>query len=165
MIVIVPRIWRAQLRFASLAAMLLLPGLYKPCEPKPNLNPGTIWKSTLELKHNWCERWTVNIFVCSNYTVIFLIFMKLIRHCTIGTNKTVWNYGEKFGTTSPRAGVGNDLNSNYGFCWGVSGWSWICIPEALLLTWINLIPAWISNYIHYKVWGHITYLSSNFGDG
>ena len=26
-----------------------------------------------------------------------------------------------------------------------------------LLTWLTLIPAWISNYIHYKVWGEITY--------
>ena len=31
----------------------------------------------------------------------------------------------------------------------------------LLLTWITLIPAWISNYIHYKVWDEITYPFTN----
>ena len=28
--------------------------------------------------------------------------------------------------------------------------------------WIILIPAWISNYIHYKVWDEITYPFPNF---
>ena len=27
---------------------------------------------------------------------------------------------------------------------------------------LTLIPAWISNYIHYKVWNEINYPSSNF---
>ena len=27
----------------------------------------------------------------------------------------------------------------------------------LLITWFNLIPAWISNYIHCKEWGEIIY--------
>ena len=30
-----------------------------------------------------------------------------------------------------------------------------------LLTWINFNPAWINNYIHYKVWDEITYLVPN----
>ena len=34
----------------------------------------------------------------------------------------------------------------------------------LLLTWFNLIPKWISNYIHYKVWDEITYPMPNFND-
>ena len=34
--------------------------------------------------------------------------------------------------------------------------------EPHLLTWINLIPAGISNYIHYKVWHEITYPFPNF---
>ena len=34
----------------------------------------------------------------------------------------------------------------------------------LLPTWFNLIPAWISNYIHYKVWDEITYPFLNFND-
>ena len=34
----------------------------------------------------------------------------------------------------------------------------------LLLTWFNLIPTWISNYIHYKVWDEITYPMPNFND-
>ena len=29
---------------------------------------------------------------------------------------------------------------------------------------LNLISAWISNYIHYKVWDGITYPFSNFND-
>ena len=32
----------------------------------------------------------------------------------------------------------------------------------LLLTSFNLIPAWISNYIHYNVWDEITYPFLNF---
>ena len=32
-------------------------------------------------------------------------------------------------------------------------------PAAMVLT---LIPAWISNYIHYKVWDEITYPFLNF---
>ena len=36
-----------------------------------------------------------------------------------------------------------------------------CTPLAplgpLLLTWLNLIPAWISNYIHYEMMDEITY--------
>ena len=36
------------------------------------------------------------------------------------------------------------------------------LPGPLLLTWIDLIPAWISNYIHYKVWDEITYPFPNF---
>ena len=32
----------------------------------------------------------------------------------------------------------------------------------LLLTWINLIPAWISNYIHYNMQDEITYPFLNF---
>ena len=35
----------------------------------------------------------------------------------------------------------------------------------LLLTWITLIPAWISNYIHYKVCDEITYPFPNFSGG
>ena len=27
---------------------------------------------------------------------------------------------------------------------------------------LTLIPAWISNYIHYKLWGEITYPFLNF---
>ena len=27
---------------------------------------------------------------------------------------------------------------------------------------ITLIPAWLSNYIHYKVWGELSFLVSNF---
>ena len=30
------------------------------------------------------------------------------------------------------------------------------------LLWINLIPTWISSYIHYKVWGEIIYPFLNF---
>ena len=30
---------------------------------------------------------------------------------------------------------------------------------------VALIPVWISNYIHYKVWYEITYLFPNFNDG
>ena len=33
---------------------------------------------------------------------------------------------------------------------------------ALSLIWFNLIPAWISNHIHYKVWDEITYSFPNF---
>ena len=33
---------------------------------------------------------------------------------------------------------------------------------SLLLTWINVNPAWISNYIHYTVWDEITYPFPNF---
>ena len=32
----------------------------------------------------------------------------------------------------------------------------------LLLAWINLISAWISEYIHYKLWEEITYPFPNF---
>ena len=32
----------------------------------------------------------------------------------------------------------------------------------LLLTWINSIPVWIINYIHYKLWDEIAYSFSNF---
>ena len=32
---------------------------------------------------------------------------------------------------------------------------------SLLLAEINLSPAWISNYIHFKIWGEITYLFLN----
>ena len=32
----------------------------------------------------------------------------------------------------------------------------------LLLTWFNLNPAWISNYIHCNVWDEITYPFLNF---
>ena len=38
----------------------------------------------------------------------------------------------------------------------------IITQGSLLLTWINLIPAWISTYIHYKVWDEITYPFRNF---
>ena len=31
------------------------------------------------------------------------------------------------------------------------------LPGALLFTWVNLIPPWISNYIHYRVWDEIIY--------
>ena len=27
----------------------------------------------------------------------------------------------------------------------------------ILLTWLTLIPAWISDYIHYEVWNEVTY--------
>ena len=37
-----------------------------------------------------------------------------------------------------------------------------CYLGPLLLTWFNLKPAWISNYIHYKGWDEIAYLSPNF---
>ena len=33
-----------------------------------------------------------------------------------------------------------------------------------LLTWINFIIVWISNYIHLKVWGEITHPFPNFND-
>ena len=32
----------------------------------------------------------------------------------------------------------------------------------LLLTGVNIIPEWITNCIHYKMWGEITYSSRNF---
>ena len=35
----------------------------------------------------------------------------------------------------------------------------------LFLTWFNSIPAWISNYIHYKVWDEITYPFLKFRNG
>ena len=35
--------------------------------------------------------------------------------------------------------------------------------DTLLLTQINTIPAWISNYIHYKVWDEMTYPFANLG--
>ena len=35
-------------------------------------------------------------------------------------------------------------------------------PGPLLQTWLTFIPAWISNYIHDKVWDEITYPLSNF---
>ena len=37
--------------------------------------------------------------------------------------------------------------------------------DPLLLTWINLNPAWISNYVHNKLWDEITYPFSNFNGG
>ena len=36
------------------------------------------------------------------------------------------------------------------------------IQESLLLTRITLVTVWISNYIHYDVWGGITYPFPNF---
>ena len=33
----------------------------------------------------------------------------------------------------------------------------ICIQHSS-----TLIPAWMGNYIHYKLWGEVTYLSLNF---
>ena len=36
--------------------------------------------------------------------------------------------------------------------------------EPLLLTWIYLIPAWISYEIHYKMWDEITYPFPIFND-
>ena len=43
-------------------------------------------------------------------------------------------------------------------------WPWPGDQGHLLLTWITvtLIPTWISNYIHYKVWDEITYPFPNF---
>ena len=35
----------------------------------------------------------------------------------------------------------------------------------LLLTWINFIPAWMSNYLHFDVWGEITYPFPNINGG
>ena len=32
----------------------------------------------------------------------------------------------------------------------------------LLVTWFNFNPAWIRNYIHYKVWDEIAYSFINF---
>ena len=43
------------------------------------------------------------------------------------------------------------------FMQDVSAYLW-----PLLLTWINLYPAWISNYIHYNVSDEITYPFLNF---
>ena len=43
--------------------------------------------------------------------------------------------------------------------WGILT---LCSLWSLLLTWFNLIPAWISNYIHYKEWDEITYPFLNF---
>ena len=37
-------------------------------------------------------------------------------------------------------------------------------PGPLLLTWLTLIPAWISNYIHHKLWDEITYKFLNLND-
>ena len=38
----------------------------------------------------------------------------------------------------------------------------VCNLGPLLLTWYNLISAWMSNYIHYLVWDEITYPLLNF---
>ena len=61
------------------------------------------------------------------------------------------------------------------FIWLIFRWPWPSssrsekgqkAPEGelgpLLLTWLHLIPAWISNYIHYNVWDEITYPFLNF---
>ena len=43
--------------------------------------------------------------------------------------------------------------------WCVMGY---CFLGPLLLTWFNLIPTWMSNYIHFNVWDEITYPFLNF---
>ena len=47
--------------------------------------------------------------------------------------------------------------------WGKLGTDLLCLLGPLLLTCgLTLIPAWISNYIHYNVWDEITYPFLNF---
>ena len=43
-------------------------------------------------------------------------------------------------------------------------WRWLLLSYCGPFYWhdLTLIPAWISNYIHYKVWDEITYPFLNF---
>ena len=40
----------------------------------------------------------------------------------------------------------------------------LCEQDPFYYNGLNLIPAWVSNYIHYNVWGEITYPFLNFND-
>ena len=46
--------------------------------------------------------------------------------------------------------------------WGGSGRGWHAALAPFYWHGLTLIPAWISNYIHYKLWDEITYPFINF---
>ena len=46
--------------------------------------------------------------------------------------------------------------------WSASTITSFSYQWSLLLTWFNLDPAWISNFIHHKIWDEITYPFPNF---
>ena len=127
----------------------------------------TAWKEMLHW--NWAQ--TVNFF---DSCFCFNIYIMVMHH--MESYHLYWKWRAQIICIFNSYFCCADFILNYSFC--LLPFLFCCVRNfcvnvnneqtnllTLLLTWFNLLLAWISNYIHYKVWDDITYQLSNFNSG